>query len=69
MEEKKNNALEKVEKIISANTTGKRPYPEVYGVYGTNVIDSTQLEPVGVIMDQKEDKEKENSSNQNGIYR
>ena len=62
MEEKKNNALEKVEKVIMNNTAGKKPYPEVYGV---NVLDSTQLEPTGVIMDQKEDREKENIREQN----
>lgn len=61
MEEKKNNALEKVEKVIMNNTVGKKPYPEVYGV---NVLDSTQLEPTGVIMDQKEDRAKENEREQ-----
>lgn len=59
MEEKKNNALEKVEQVVMANTVGKKPYPEVYGV---NVVDSTQVEPVGVIMDQKEDRQKQTQS-------
>ena len=65
MEEKNNNALEKVEKVVMANTVGKKPYPEVYGV---NVVDSTQLEPTGVVMQQKDDYNKENYTRENSSY-
>ncbi len=57
MEEKKNNALEKVEKVINNNSINQKPYSEVYGV---NVVDSTQLEPTGVIYEQRENRERQN---------